>query len=201
MPSTKGKSANMVIYKITNKINGLSYIGQTTNTVEFRFMHHVKPHKTRKTYLSRAIAKYGKENFSYIILSECENIDQLNDAEIYWIDFLQTLSPSGYNLTEGGKNTVMSAQTRNKMSIAKLGKRSNAFGKSLSAEHKAKISAFHKGRSPITPKAKVQCIETSQTFDSMLEAAGALSVRQGHISEVCSGNRKTAGGYTFRKVG
>lgn len=157
------------VYKITNKINGLSYVGQTTNTATIRFMHHTKPHKTRETYLSRAIAKYGKENFSFAVLSECQN-------------------------------TIMSEQTRKKMSLSKIGRRSNAAGRSLSPEHKAKLSDANKGR-PHRPKIKIQCLETLVVFDSMFEAAQILGVRQGHISEVCIGDRKTAGGLTFRKVG
>ena len=50
------------IYKITNKVNGKSYIGQTRNTVEFRWRQHYKAKDNK--YFHRAIQKYGKENFA-----------------------------------------------------------------------------------------------------------------------------------------
>ena len=56
------------IYKITNKINGLSYIGQSVH-IERRFIEHCLPSKTSK--ISCAIQKYGKDNFDFSVLEEC----------------------------------------------------------------------------------------------------------------------------------
>ena len=53
------------IYKITNLVNGKSYVGQTIRTIEERWKQHIKDSKGNKDdfYLHRAIRKYGKENF------------------------------------------------------------------------------------------------------------------------------------------
>ena len=87
-----------IIYKITNKVNGKSYIGQTRYTIEFRWKQH--QHKKDNTYFHNAIHKYGIENFSIEVLEEC-NIEDLNSREIYYIAKYDTFN-NGYNLTIGG---------------------------------------------------------------------------------------------------
>ena len=87
-----------IIYKITNKVNGKSYIGQTRYSLEFRWRQHI--HKKDNTYFHNAIKKYGVENFSIEILEECE-VSKLNEREIFYIAKLNTFK-EGYNLTIGG---------------------------------------------------------------------------------------------------
>ena len=89
------------IYKITNKVNGKSYIGQTRNTVEFRWRQHYKAKDNK--YFHRAIQKYGKENFEVTTLEKCD-VEKLNDREIYYINKYNTFG-DGYNLTKGGQNS------------------------------------------------------------------------------------------------
>lgn len=87
-----------IIYKVTNKVNGKSYIGQTRYTIEFRWKQH--QHKKDNTYFHNAIHKYGIENFSIEILEEC-NVEDLNSREIFYIAKYDTFN-NGYNLTIGG---------------------------------------------------------------------------------------------------
>lgn len=87
-----------IIYKITNKVNGKSYIGQTRYTIEFRLKQH--QYKKDNTYFHNAIQKYGIENFDMKILEEC-NIEDLNSREIFYIAKYDTFK-NGYNLTIGG---------------------------------------------------------------------------------------------------
>jgi transposase-like protein len=88
-----------IIYKITNKVNGKSYIGQTRFTLEFRWRQHL--HKKDNTYFHNAIRKYGAENFTKEILEECD-VDKLNSREIFYIAKYNTFK-EGYNLTIGGE--------------------------------------------------------------------------------------------------
>ncbi len=100
------------IYKITNKINGKAYIGQSID-IEARWKNHkLKPFvlgsENYDKCLYKAIRKYGLENFSFEVLEECEP-KQLNEREIYWINYYQTFPPElgkGYNQTAGGEGTV-----------------------------------------------------------------------------------------------
>lgn len=86
------------IYKITNKVNGMSYIGQTRYTVEFRWRQH--QHKKDNCYFHNAIRKYGAENFTVETIEECD-VSQLDNREIYYIAKYNTFE-KGYNLTIGG---------------------------------------------------------------------------------------------------
>lgn len=85
------------IYKITNKINGKSYIGQSKHTRR-RWREHING--LENSVISNAIKKHGKENFTFEILELC-SIDELNDREIYYIDKFGTYG-KGYNITTGG---------------------------------------------------------------------------------------------------
>lgn len=87
-----------IIYKITNKVNGKSYIGQTRYTLEFRWRQHL--HKKDNTYFHNAIRKYGSDNFQLEVLEECP-YSSLNEREIFYIAKYNTLK-DGYNLTLGG---------------------------------------------------------------------------------------------------
>lgn len=88
------------IYKITNKINGKCYIGQSIN-IETRWHHHKYFDKKLSCYpLYRAMSKYGKENFKLDIIEECPQKD-LNEREIYYIKYYNSYE-NGYNQTLGG---------------------------------------------------------------------------------------------------
>lgn len=66
------------IYIIKNKINDKVYIGQAKNAKE-RFQGHCKPSAAHlnNSLISKAIKKYGKENFWYEILES--QIEDYND--------------------------------------------------------------------------------------------------------------------------
>lgn len=91
---------NCGIYKITNNINGHSYIGQSIHILQ-RFQQHKKM-RGGSPLLYNAIKKYGIENFTFQILQLCQK-QQLNEKQIYWINFYNTFKGEGYNLTEGGE--------------------------------------------------------------------------------------------------
>ena len=85
------------IYKITKKIDGKSYIGQS-NDIQRRFNEH----KTKKDLIiDQAIQKYGISAFNFEILEEC-SLEELNSREKYWIAFYNTYKGFGYNCNEGG---------------------------------------------------------------------------------------------------
>lgn len=89
------------IYKITNKINQKSYIGQSIN-VERRLKSHKSNYKNKnnKTDLYLEMRKYGIENFTFEILKECSK-EELNFYEEKFICYFDTFN-NGYNLTTGG---------------------------------------------------------------------------------------------------
>lgn len=93
------------IYKITNKINGHSYIGQAVD-IDKRLREHINDafNEKRREYdypLSRAYRKYGISNFEISILEECDRVN-LNEKEVYYIALFDS-QKNGYNQTAGGK--------------------------------------------------------------------------------------------------
>lgn len=98
------------IYKITNKINGKCYIGQSIDINDRWIRHRSRPFQVNdsayNTYLYRAIRKYGLNNFIFEILEECPRED-LNEREIYYIDFYNSYyTNNGYNMTFGGEGGI-----------------------------------------------------------------------------------------------
>ena len=93
------------IYKIENLINHHKYIGQSINIYE-RWKNHNRVSRIKKDNypIHCAIRKYGIENFSFEIIEELPpNQRILDEREIYWIDYYNTLI-DGYNATFGGAN-------------------------------------------------------------------------------------------------
>lgn len=138
------------IYKITNLINGKTYIGQ----------HKYK--KLNDNYmgsgkiLKQAQAKYGIENFKKdILVFDIVRRDFINLLEKEYIKFYRSIGQAEYNITDGGeggnggkkgqvpwnKGKHHSEETRRKLSEVRKGKH---FG-SHSEETKKKISESLKG--------------------------------------------------------
>ena len=145
------------IYRITNKINGKTYIGQ---------------HKYKKlndyymgsgVLLAKAKKKYGKKNFKKEILySRIQYKETADDMERFAIAKERAKGKAEYNLSDGGggisgyhfhlseetkkkmsdywKGKQFSEETKKKISEAKKGKpRSEDTKKKLSESHKGQI--------------------------------------------------------------
>lgn len=130
-----------IIYKITNKINGVSYVGQTTKTISQRWTCHKNKNSSCR-FLKYAISKYGAENFEIKEVAKCNSIDEMNHRESYYIRLFKSLAPNGYNLTTGGKNKLASEETKQKMRESQIGKKMSP----VSNETKLKISKTLTGR-------------------------------------------------------
>ena len=90
----------MQVYLIENIFNKKVYIGKTSKTLDTRLKQHIYTSKKLNTPLSKAICKYGKQNF---IIKLLENtID--NSKENFWINkYINILGKQNiYNATKGG---------------------------------------------------------------------------------------------------
>ncbi len=96
----------ITIYKLTNKLNGLSYVGATKNFKRRMGEHHWNYGDKRKicTLVDKAIRQYGWENFTAEVIEVCD-AEIAPEREMYWIAVLKTKAPNGYNLTDGGEGT------------------------------------------------------------------------------------------------
>lgn len=91
------------IYKITNKINKKSYIGQSIDITTRWRRHKNYPIENSKYPLYKAFQKYGIENFDFEIIEECPIAD-LDKKEIFYIQKFNAFY-NGYNQTQGGSGT------------------------------------------------------------------------------------------------
>jgi group I intron endonuclease len=134
----------MVIYKITHIPSGKCYIGQTIRCVKERWMHHCKP-SNECIKLARAIQKHGKNSFSVDTIAKYQTLEDLNNAEEYYINWYNSLSPNGYNLHTGGNNHIVSDETRKKQSKSHKGMQTWWIGRKHSKETLIEYSSSRTG--------------------------------------------------------
>ena len=96
------------IYKISNDINDLVYIGQTIGSIQTRFKQHYYDSKRDiDNKFHNAIKELGIEHFKIELLEECPN-ELLDEKERYWISYYDSYN-NGYNSTKGGQNSLTKA--------------------------------------------------------------------------------------------
>lgn len=98
----------MYIYKVTNTVNGMVYIGQTKRDVAHRWKQHCYDAKyTEDIYhkgkLQKAINEFGAENFTVEQIDVAASKEEANKKEMYWIAHYDSTN-NGYNTSIGGKN-------------------------------------------------------------------------------------------------
>ncbi|KKN76958.1 hypothetical protein LCGC14_0364500 [marine sediment metagenome] len=121
--------SNMIIYKVTNKINGKFYVGQTINGLAWRKNEHLKSaQRSVNNHFHSALIKHGKENFNWEVLCICYSVNVLNEMEQHYIALYNSMN-DGYNMTSGGENYTVSEETREKMRKANAGKNNPMYGK------------------------------------------------------------------------
>jgi len=130
----------VLIYKATNITNGKVYIGQTTSTLNRRKSSHIsKSLKNCNSYFHNALRKY---EFKWDILCYLDNIDDLNEMEMFCIDIFNSFGEGGYNLNVGGGSSIgrkLSQEEKDKISKSKK-------GSIVSDKTKLKMSDARKGK-------------------------------------------------------
>lgn len=132
------------IYKITNKLNGLVYIGQTKYKAIDRYNAHMNTYKN--THFYNSIHKYGKNNFVLDILEDNVDEKDLDQLEIYYIQKYDSFY-HGYNETLGGAGIKSYKHTQtDRQKMSQKVKQAYADGKINSKERSKKISDANKNK-------------------------------------------------------
>lgn len=135
----------MLVYRVTNTVNGKVYIGKTEgSTVSRRWKEH--RHAARRGspyYFYNAIRKYGVGAFTVEVLHTAKTQDELRKMETFFIVLHQSYKPeNGYNMTMGGDGGVPNAATPEK----KSGINHHQYGKPIPQIVRDKISNSLFGR-------------------------------------------------------
>lgn len=96
------------IYLITNKINGMQYVGQTRQGYKVRFGKHCCNYEYGvRTPISIALHEFGKENFDLKLLKTVDDKDGDFWEEYYIKEYNTLVENGGYNVSKGGKHNPM----------------------------------------------------------------------------------------------
>lgn len=189
------------IYKITNKINKKSYIGQSIH-IEQRWQEHLYQ-STKCSLIKYALFKYGQENFTFEVIEECPQ-ELLNEREQYWIKYYNTYE-EGYNLTLGGGGTIKYSvetiyedycQTNSIQKTAKnIGCHPNTV-RNVLREYGINHSEQQEAKSvqSINPNT----LQIIKTFSSIEEAAQEMGVTHNAIKLAADGTNKSSCGLYWK---
>lgn len=201
------------IYKITNNINNKSYIGKTVGSIENRWKEHCREanqNRSNNRPLYKAMSKYGIDKFIVEKLDEC-SLEELSNKEKYWINVLDTYH-NGYNATYGGDGCqyadydiiyVLYNQGKTSKEIREITKYdydtiANALNSKGIYFEERKKRAIEKISKPIARLDK-NTGEILEILSSTREADRIYQTNK-HVSDVCNGKRKTAGGYGWKYI-
>lgn len=113
-----------------------------------RWQKHIRiaagKRQKEKFYIHRAIAKYGVDNFTFSVLQQFDTEPECDLAEVYWIEYFQSNTKYGYNLTDGGEGVsgrIVSEATRQIM-------REKATGRKHTDETKELLRQINVGKIP-----------------------------------------------------
>jgi len=162
------------IYKATNKINGKSYIGFTSNFSHRKYKHkYYSLTKKVNNYFYNAIRKHGWDNFQWNIIFQSKDANYCkNVMEKYFIDEYRTFvgfsNCLGYNTTLGGDGTL-------------------GHNPEKTQQHKNKISKSLKGRKKTKEHIQSAAIARSKEY-KMISPNGEMIVIK-NMSEFCRNNK------------
>lgn len=219
----------MYIYKITNKIDGRVYIGQTQVDDPYYF--------GGGKLIRRAVKKHGRDNFTKEILEECSSKEELDEREIYWIEYYNSRDLTvGYNLARGGdggnrNGGKLTEESRRRISESKTGthwghhseetkKRMSEvrMGIEFSEEHKKKLCEKRRQRI-ISDETRKKASQTSRgkinikqyeltdpdgntyiTTEGLTKFCEDHNLSVGNLSNVISGKRSHHKGWTIKRM-
>nr|DAP07818.1 MAG TPA: intron associated endonuclease [Caudoviricetes sp.] len=165
----------MYVYKITNNLNGMIYIGKTIRDVKSR----IAEHKYKRTLIGLAIRKFGIKNFTVEIVEECKNSKHLKEREIFWIKHCDCIFPKGYNKAIGDSKF-------------------REFNGFYNKHHD--INTIRSNQYNQANRKRIFCVETATVYESLRECEKALGMSRTQISRIAKGLVKNTRKYHFKFI-
>lgn len=199
------------IYKITSP-SGKVYIGQSWN-IKVRWNHYFN-YDLRQRLLRHSFLKYSVNNHIFDVVCELPNDVHQKTLDIYeqlYMDFYRLAGLLLLNLKEAGSTGKLSVETKQKMSISRIGNK-NTLGRKLTQEQKDNISIKLKDRifsDDHRLKLKLNNQKTRtitqyslaglfiRNWESITHASIILKIVASSISRVCSKKLLSAGGFIW----
>jgi group I intron endonuclease len=207
----------MIVYRITNIINGKKYIGQTRQTLQHRWDSHLNNPCCSKIF--KAIKEFGKENFKIEKICEFSNIISIDFLEQYFMIVESTTDDFGYNSMEGGKHNEQTRMimSSNRTGILMTGKAARGVlrgprplevGRRISLAKKGVSNSLKGRKKPYIPHPSLEkkivavnlLTNEEMNFKSIQIAARDLRLCRPNIMKVLKGIRYKVGEYSFRYV-
>jgi group I intron endonuclease len=159
-----------LIYRVFEDSTGMSYVGQTKNSLSRRLQSLLNPNNPGP--LMDRMNEVGHDKFTVEVLEDDIEVSDLDSRECFWIDHFNSMSPNGFNLRTGGIS---------------------GYTQPITDEHRIKLSRAHIGNSSHKGeyKKRVQCVETGELYDSITEASEKTGIRRSHIANSCNTGLKT----------
>jgi hypothetical protein len=180
----------------------IRYIGKSTNWPK-RSREHLKPNRLQKedSHHHRWLQQLLKQNLQPIIqcLQEFPNnisLNELNQAEIYWISYFKSIGSPLTNSTIGGEGHPISDETKQKISI-KL-RQPNAIRSPITGRIRKQPILTHSDLIKAQPNSKPIVDNYNNEYSSIKEASRALNIKFQKISDILRGLKRSHKGYTFR---
>lgn len=180
-------SAKYIIYGLVDPISReLRYIGKSSTGLQ-RARCHLIPSRLRldDTYKARWIKKCIADGARPLILTlEETSKDLLDEAEIFWIEYMKSIGSPLTNLTTGGDGAPWSVATRKKTMASRRG---SERGKQQRLRLRRPLIATHKVTGEV------------RWYLSSYHAAKDLNGSQGMVSNAAArrGRWKSYKGFTF----
>jgi group I intron endonuclease len=199
----------MLVYRVTNTINGKVYIGKTLQTAEARWAEHVYMARRNAPWIfNRAIRKYGAAAFGIEVLYTAKTENELNVMETFFIILHQSqIRENGYNMTLGGKGASgkrtpeqcrrisegrkgigvgqkRSPETCEKLRLSKLGNKNPNFGKPISPELRVRLMEKPTRLGTGHPSVEKTCPHCFTSFISNYENRGQVCCSKSCAAEL-----------------
>ena len=172
-----------IIYLAHNTVNNKIYIGQTIQKLSARKHGHLfKVKKGFNSYFCNALRKYGIDVFEWDILEEV-TIDELDNAEIFWIQYFKYIGAELYNLTDGGnvgtRGYRFSDEAKQRMSEERK-------GRTHSTETRMKMSDAHQGHKfSDTSEEKMSISKSGGKSFTFIDSSGNIYKNVTNIRAFC----------------